>query len=358
MAHDAERETNDMRTTTGFKRTALAATFAATFAAAAFVPAFAADKVRVGVGGSSSDAPLYLAKAFGLFAQENVDVDIINLDSGAKIIAPLGTGELDVGAGALSVGFYNVLGRGVKLKIVSDRGHTDATSLYQTVFIRKDLVDSGRYKTLKDLKGFKMGYAAPGVTSLSLMNEAAKAAGLSYDDTTPVFMPFPNMVAAFQNKALDGAFLIEPQETVLEKLGVGVRMENTNNFYPNQQISVIFYSEKFATEHKDVALRFMRGWLRGVRAMVDAEAKGRIAPDQTKVLDVISKELNMPIDTLKAIYMNAVNVDGSISRASVDKDYNFFRSKGWVTEPVDLDKVIDMSFAQEANKQLGPYAKK
>jgi NitT/TauT family transport system substrate-binding protein len=119
---------------------AAAALCCATFA----LSAQAADKVRVGVGGSASDAPLYLAKELGIFANEGLDVDIINLDSGAKIMAPLGTGELDVGAGALSVGFYNILGRGVKLKIVADRGHTDASSLYQTVFIRKDLVDSGR----------------------------------------------------------------------------------------------------------------------------------------------------------------------------------------------------------------------
>jgi NitT/TauT family transport system substrate-binding protein len=315
----------------------------------------AADKVRVGVGGSSSDAPLYLAKDLGFFGDEGLDVDIINLDSGAKIMAPLGTGELDVGAGALSVGFYNILGRGVKLKIVADRGHTDATSLYQTVFIRKDLVDSGRYKTLRDLKGLRMGYAAAGVTSLSLMNEASKAAGISFDDTTPVFMPFPNMVAALQNKALDGALLIEPQETQIERLGLGVRMQNTNDFYPNQQISVIFYSEKFATEHRDVALRFMKSWLRGVRAMRDSIENGKIAPTATKTLGVLTKNLDMPADILTAIYMNAVNASGDINRVGIEKDLAFFNSQGWVTDPVDLDKVIDLSFAKEANRLLGPY---
>jgi NitT/TauT family transport system substrate-binding protein len=317
----------------------------------------AADKVRVGVGGSSSDAPLYLAKDLGLFGEEGLDVDIINLNSGAKIMAPLGTGELDVGAGALSVGFYNILGRGVNLKIVADRGHTDASSLYQTVFIRSDLVESGRYKSLKDLKGLRMGYAAAGVTSLSLMNEASKAAGIAFEDTTPVYMPFPNMVAALQNKALDGAMLIEPQETQLERLGIGKRMQNTNDFYPNQQISVIFYSEKFATEQKDVASRFMRGWLKGVRAMGDSIEGGRISPKATKTLEILTRNLDMPADILTAIYMNAVNASGDISRGSIEKDLAFFRAKGWVTEPVDLDKVIDMSFANAANKSLGTYVK-
>ena len=321
-------------------------------------PAWALEKVRVGVGGSSSDAPLYLARELGFFNEEGLDVDIINLDSGAKIMAPLGTGELDVGAGALSVGCYNILGRGVKLKIVADRGHTDASTQYQTVFIRKDLVDSGRYKALKDLKGLRMGYAAAGVTSLSLMNEASKAAGIAFDDTTPVYMPFPNMVAAMQNKALDGAFLIEPQETVIERLGIGARMQNTNDFYPNQQISVIFYSEKFAVEKKDTALGFMKGWLRGVRAMSDSIEGGRISPKAEKTLEILTHNLEMPPDILRSIYMNAVNASGEISRGSVEKDLAFFRAQGWVTDAIDLDKVIDLSFAREANRQLGPYVAK
>ena len=85
----------------------------------------AADKVAVGTGGSASDAPFYIAYDRGFFRDEGLDVDLIVLDSGAKVIAPLGTGELDVGSGALSVGFWNALLRGVKFRIVADRGHAE-----------------------------------------------------------------------------------------------------------------------------------------------------------------------------------------------------------------------------------------
>ena len=219
----------------------------------------AVDKVKVGTGGSASDAPFYIAYEKGFFTDEGLDVDLIGLDSGAKVIAPLGTGELDVGSGALSVGFWNAMLRGVKFRIVADRGHTEQGYLYQTVFMRKDLVDSGQFKTLKDIKGKRMGFAAQGVTSLSLMNEAAKSAGLAFEDMTPVYLSFPQQIAALQNKALDGSFLIEPQATSAVNAGIGVRCIDTNEFYPNQQISVIFYSEKFATERKPIADKRPKG---------------------------------------------------------------------------------------------------
>src|SRR5580700_11578100 len=105
------------------------------------VAARAADSVTVGTGGSASDAPFYIAQDRGYFNDEKLDVKLLVLDSGAKVIAPLGTGELDVGSGALSVGFWNALVRGIKFRIVADRGHAQPGYLYQTVFMRKDLID-------------------------------------------------------------------------------------------------------------------------------------------------------------------------------------------------------------------------
>src|SRR5258708_12528114 len=244
---------------------ALAGVLAANFA----IATQAADKVAVGTGGSASDAPFYIAYDKGFFKDEGLDVDLIVLDSGAKVIAPLGTGELDVGSGALSVGFWNALVRGIKFRIVADRGHAQPGYLYQTVFMRKDLVDSGRFKSLKDLKGMPLGFPPQGVTPPSFLNEPAKYAGIKFEDITPISLSFPQQIAALQNRALDGTLLIEPQATVAVNAGYAVPFMDTSQFYPYQQISVIFFSDRFATERKEVAEKFMRAWLRGVRSYND-----------------------------------------------------------------------------------------
>ena len=74
-------------------RSVLRAALAGAIAAATASPARAADKVVVGTGGSASDAPFYLAQDKGFFKDEGLEVDLIVLDSGAKVIAPLGTGN-------------------------------------------------------------------------------------------------------------------------------------------------------------------------------------------------------------------------------------------------------------------------
>jgi NitT/TauT family transport system substrate-binding protein len=319
----------------------------------------AADKVAVGTGGSASDAPFYIAYDKGFFKDEGLDVDLIVLDSGAKVIAPLGTGELDVGSGALSVGFWNALLRGVKFRIVADRGHAEPGYLYQTVFMRKDLVDGGQFKSLVDLKGMRMGFAAQGVTSLSLLNEAAKFAGIKYEDVVPVYLSFPQQIAALQNKALDGTFLIEPQATAAVNAGYGVRFMDTNVFYPHQQISTIFYSDKFARERKDVADKFMRAWLRGVRAYNDAIKGGKIAGSGAdEVVQTMAKSFNMKPELIRDMYSQAVHVDGAVNAAGIQKDLDFFQKQGMVAGQIKASEVIDMSFARNASAGLGPYQRK
>jgi len=335
--------------------TALAGVLAASIA----VEAQAIDKVVVGTGGSASDAPFYIAYDRGFFKDEGLDVDLIVLDSGAKVIAPLGTGELDVGSGALSVGFWNALVRGVKFRIVADRGHTEKGYLYQSVFMRKDLIDSGKFKSLADLKGMRMGFAAQGVTSLSLLNEAAKFAGIKFEDVIPVYLSFPQQIAALQNKGLDGSFLIEPQATAAVNAGYGVRFMDTNEFYPHQQISVIFYSDKFARERKDVADKFMRAWLRGVRAYNDALAGGKIAgPGADAVVQTMAKSFNMNPALVREMYSQAVDVSGAVNAAGIQKDLDFFLQQGWVTGQIKASDVIDMSFASKASADLGAYQRK
>jgi NitT/TauT family transport system substrate-binding protein len=222
--------------------------------------------------------------------------------------------------------------------------------------MRKELVDSGAMKSLKDLAGKRMGFAAQGVTSLSLLNEAAKSAGFKFEDVMPVYLSFPSQIAAMQNGALDGSFLIEPQATVAASAGYGVRFMNTDDFYPHQQISVLFYSEKFATERADVAARLMRAWLRGARTYNDAIKDGHIAgPGADAVVDTMAKSFNMDPDLVRRMFATAIDPNGDVNAAGIQKDLDFFQKQGWVSGGPKASDFIDMSFAQKAAASLGSY---
>jgi NitT/TauT family transport system substrate-binding protein len=331
--------------------------FLATMGFAAF--ATAADKVNVGLGGSTVDAAFYLAKDKGYFKEESIDANLIVFSSGANQIAPLGTGELEVGSGAASVGLYNAIARGIGLRIVADKGHTEPGYAYQNVIIRKSLIDSGEFKSLKDLKGLKIGMAAEGVSTLSYLNEAAKAGSIAFKDVAPVYLPMPQHLMAMKNGAIDGSILPEPPGTLISEAGVGVRFTNTEEFYPYGQITMVFYGEKFLNEKRELAHRFMRAYLRGIRtyndALKDGKLQGETAPD---VIAVMNSNFNIDPALIAKMHAPAIDPNGAVQVASLQKDLDFFRSQGWVTRPIDLSKVIDLSIAQKASADLGAYDRK
>ncbi|MCP3446096.1 hypothetical protein [Bradyrhizobium sp. CCGUVB14] len=89
-------------------------------------------------------------------------MEIVPFKSGAQMVAPLGTGRLDIAAGIVAAGLYNLSNRGVEFKIVSDRGSTRPGFGYYRLPLRKDIYDSGRYKGYADLKGLRIGTQSKG----------------------------------------------------------------------------------------------------------------------------------------------------------------------------------------------------
>lgn len=321
--------------------------------------AVAAEPVNVGLAGQAVDIAFYLARDNGYFNDEGIDVNFTVFDSGAKEIASLGTGEIDVGSGAASAGLYNAIARGIGIRIVADKGHTEPGCGYQSLMVRKDLVESGEFKGLKDLKGKRLGFAAPGVAVLSAANEAAKAGGLQFSDITPVFLNFPAQIAAFRAKAIDASIMPEPGATLLLASGYGVRFMSSEKFYPYDQITMVFYSEKFSRDKPELAVKFMRAYLRGVRTFKDAVRDGKLrGAGAAQVIKTMAKYFNIKAELIAKMYSQALDPDGNLQLASLQKDLDFFRSQKLVTSPVKLSEAVDLSFARKASASLGPYAPK
>jgi hypothetical protein len=47
--------------------------------------------------------------------------------------------------------------------------------------------------------------------------------------------------------------------------------------------------------------------------------------------------------------------DGQVNAASIEKDWAFLKEKGFIQAAVTPKKLIDMSFAAEAARTLGPF---
>ena len=339
--------------------------FAAACFAAALVlqasPSAAADQVRIGIARTMSDVGYYVADAKGFFRDEGIEVAMTPFNSAAQMMAPLGVGELDVGGGTVSAGFYNSIARGIATKIVADQSSMKPGYGYSSLMVRKDLVDSGRYRTLKDLKGMKVAIGAPGTGTASALNETLKMGGLKYSDVEVVYLGFPEHLPAFLNKGIDAAISNEPTMTLEIEQGAAVRIVGNDVTYPDQQTAVVFYSERFAKSRRELAERFTRAYLRGVRLYNDALKDGHLAgPAADEIVPILTKYTTIKdAAMLRRIIPSAVNPNGEVNLAGLRHDLAFFRELGLIeSKDVSTDGAVDGSFVKAAVEKLGPYTYK
>lgn len=320
---------------------------------------WAETTVRVGTTNSSSDVAFFIADKKGYFKQEGITITLTPFDSAAKMVAPLGAGQLDVGGGAPSAGLYNAVARGINIKIVADKGSSPPGYGYNPLLVRKDLVDSGKFKSFKDLKGLKVAGVAKGTSPDSILNEALKKGGLKFGDVEMVYMGFPQHVLALQNNAVDAAVTTEPSATRAIQSGAAVRYPN-DEIYPDQQIAVALYSGTFIKQNPDAAKKFMRAYIRAVRDYNDALKDGRLAGRNADEIIAILTEYTSVKDAnvYRTIVANGCNPNGKVNETTLKKDFEFYKSQGLIQGKVTVAQALDNSFAEAVIKELGPYKRK
>lgn len=330
---------------------------AGALAAALFTTAsaHAADKVRVGINNVVSDVVFHLAQERGFFKDEGLDVELVVFDSGPKMIAPLGAGQIDVGAGASSAGLYNAVARGIDIKVVADKGSTPPGYDYMPLMVRKDLVDSGKVKTIADLKGMKVGAVGPGAATNAKLAHILGGAGLTYKDVQHNYIGYPQQIAAFTTGAIDAAITTEPSVTQALDNDVAVRF--VVDGYPNQQVAVLLYGGDFIAKHRDVAQRFMNAYVRSARLFNDATAGGKFTgKGADEVIKTIMHTTGLKDPALfTKMIPNGINADGQVDVASMAQDLKFFTENGYLEKPAKVEDVLDPSFAKATVRALGPY---
>ena len=314
-------------------------------------------KVKMGIVGAAADVVFWAGKERGYFRQEGLDLEFVKFDSGPRMMAPLGTGELDIVAAGHSAGFFNAVARGVGMKIVADKTQTLPGFGTQSLLVRRDHIESGRYKTLADLKGMRFASPAPGASAMTVLTKMLARGGLTMRDIDPVSMGLPQMATALTNKAIDAALPNEPGVTLAMRTGLVERVLEDYDVYPEHQIAVIFYSSQFMRDKKEAASGFLRAYLRGVRDYNDALVNGRLAgPKGDALVEVLTR--NGP-STDPAFYRSFAfgfcHPDGKLHLPSLEEDLKIFRDEGLIEGNVTLAQAIDTSFIEAALKQAGPY---
>jgi len=196
-------------------RTMLAAVAGIAIAATiahAQAPALEKKDIKLGVGGAPSlyYLPLALADKLGFFKEQGLNVEINDFKGGSQALQALVGGSADVVTGAYEH-TLRMQAKGQDIRAVMELGRNPGIVLG----IKADRAD--KIKSVKDLKGAKIGVSAPGSSTNMMVWYLMAKDGLTKDDAAFIGVGTgAAAVAAIKKGEIDAISNIDPVTAKLE----------------------------------------------------------------------------------------------------------------------------------------------
>jgi len=307
-----------------------------------FLPSFAraqSETVKLGDLAAISNAAVYIAIEKGFFKEQGIVTEITNFASAAKQVPALVAGELEVSVGSASAGLFNAVAQQAPFRIVADKGQAREGYGFSLLTVRKDLVESGQVKSFKDLKGKKIAILAKGNIQHYLVGKMAEEVGLTINDVELTFLDAPTQVTAFESKAIDAAYAVEPWAARFQDRGVAVRFRT-----PDQvkglgpvQVGVIIYSGKFTKERRPVAQRWMNAYLKA------AELFHKNGTKDAEIAGILEKYTKVPAKVVQVAIPPYQDPNGKLLVDNLADQAQWFTKNG-MQQKVNIESALDLSF--------------
>ncbi|MBI3230013.1 MAG: ABC transporter substrate-binding protein [Burkholderiales bacterium] len=203
---------------------------------------------------------------------------------GLDIMQAVLAGELDVGA-ASSEAAISGRASGAPIYIVAGFARGGAR-----LVARSD----ANIKSVKDLKGKKVGVTRGGIHEVLLMAELAQA-GLTWGDGAGkdvqiLYLAFADLNQALLGKNLDAIMQSEPQSSQAINKGFGVEVLKPYDTPIGEPVRTLVMTEKFYKERRPLAEKFMRCFVESTKTFIDSPAVAEKYVRETIFKNQITKD--------------------------------------------------------------------
>lgn len=305
-------------------------------------------KVSLGMLRLTSSAPLFIAMDKGFFAEEGIEIEPQWFDAAHPIAVSTASSKVDVGATGITASLYNMAANGQKLGIVADKGREQKGYSSSALLVTTDNYNAG-VKSLKDLKGKRIGITQKGSTFHYMLGRMLETQGMSLNDVEIVpLSKLSAVMAALESKQIDGCILNEPNITKVQKAGYGKLVVQVGDVIP-YQTSAIFYSPDFM-KNKDAAVRFMRAYNKACNYYYEAAVEKKDAKKLEEVVNIVAKYVKAPAEDIKA-GLPYIDKDGKLLVSDIATQIKWYTDNKMISGTLDAKDVANTSFLDEAMKK-------
>ncbi len=287
---------------------------------------------------TASFLAFYVAHRKGFYRDEGIELEPIIMQPSLASTAVL-TGDLDYNGAVTGVIGAAVSGRPMKAVLF-----TVARPL-QYLMSKNDIKD------VRELKGKKIAGSSPGGTVTFLTKLVLKNVGLDSERDVllnPMGGTGASRLAALESGVVDAVILESPDNFIAQRKGFreliffGDQVEFPQNGFGT--------SEKKLKENSDEVYRMVRATLRGLAFSWDKKNHDQLIEMIMREMKPISSSLAN--ESLEQV-MRVITKDGTVKPESIQVLIDLVRENAKVTRPVTVTQVVDFTYLERAQKELG-----
>jgi NitT/TauT family transport system substrate-binding protein len=254
----------------------------------------APTKITVAAIAIVDTAPLYLAKAKGFFAEQNLDITVQSTTGGHEAVPCVVSGQCQL-AFANVISLMLAHAKGLPLKVIAAGSFSTGTPEDFGGIV----VPAGSpVKTVKDLEGKTVSVNQINNIVGVTVRAAMRRAGGDPDKVKLIEVSFPEMPAALDQKRVDAACIVEPFLTVVRNQGATVLDWTFANIRPTLMIAAYFTTPEYAQKNPDVVKRFTVAINKSLTYASEHPDEARATLlTYTKIDKAIVAKLNLPLWT-------------------------------------------------------------
>jgi NitT/TauT family transport system substrate-binding protein len=283
-------------------------------------------KVKVGAIPIVDVAPLHLGKEKGFFAEQGIEVEVVNTTGGAAAVPGVVSGEFDFAFGNV---VSLIVARSQKLPLKAIAEGNSSTGQQGKDFGGIVVPKDSPIRTAAELAGKTVAVNnLKNVGDTTVRASIRKAGG---DPSTVKFveLAFPDMPAAVASKRVDAAWVVEPFFTVTQNQGARVIASNFVDTAPNMTVATYFTTEKMIKQKADLVKRFTAAIEKSLQyAQEHPDEVRKVLLTYTKIDPAVAEKMTLPAWPTE------------INRESVQTMADLMLSDGLVKEKVDVSELL------------------
>jgi ABC-type nitrate/sulfonate/bicarbonate transport system substrate-binding protein len=310
-----------------------------------FGMAVAQDRPRIYLGASSKTlgySPLWVGVKRGFFEQQGLDVQLILLRGVPMTLQALAAGSLQIGSGGPEP-YIEASERGLDFAIAGGI----INGMAQVIIAGKN------YKTIEELRGATFGASSLTSATVTALKEALRQKGLEYPRDYKILIVAGGSAAnltAMQSGQINATTVAVPLNHAAEELGF-TTLGRVLDAVPNFQSATIVVRRSWAEKNRALMVRFMKGMVQSLRWLHD---------NRDAAVEFLAKEMQLkPAHALKGweyyTQYRLWQVDGAPNIEGMKHNLRVYAEQsGSKGAPPDVRKYIDLSYLNEALKELPP----